>query len=90
MYRIAYYNRVKQRTAVFRNSRGLFNNIRQIKQIIDESIWVEIQGKGTTFLLCSTYRPEWTDADYWTRLNHAIGMGYQINQNIILTGNDLV
>ena len=53
----------------------------------DESIWVEIQGKGTRFLLCSTYRPEWTDADYWTRLNHAIGMGYQINQNIILTGD---
>jgi hypothetical protein len=24
MYRIAYYNRVRQRTAVFRNSRGLF------------------------------------------------------------------
>jgi hypothetical protein len=39
------------------------------------------------FLLCSTYRPEWKDADYWTRLNHAIGMGYQINQNIILTGD---
>jgi hypothetical protein len=34
-----------------------------------------------------TYRPEWTDADYWTRLNHAIGMVYQINQNIILTGD---
>ena len=33
VYRIAYYNRVKQRTAVFRYSRGLFNNIRQIKQI---------------------------------------------------------
>jgi hypothetical protein len=33
MNRIVYYNRVKQRTAVFRNSRGLFNNIRQIKQI---------------------------------------------------------
>ena len=39
------------------------------------------------FLLCSTYRPEWKDADYWTRLNHAIGMGYQMNQNIILTGD---
>ena len=39
------------------------------------------------FLLCSTYRPEWKDADYWTRLNHAIGMGHQINQNIILTGD---
>ena len=48
---------------------------------------MEIQGKGTRFLLCSTYRPEWTDTDYWTRLNHAIGMGYQINQNIILTGD---
>jgi hypothetical protein len=30
---------------------------------------------------------KWTDADYWTRLNHAIGMGYQIKQNIILTGD---
>jgi hypothetical protein len=30
---------------------------------------------------------EWTDADTWTRLNHDIGMGYQINQNIILTGD---
>ena len=59
----------------------------ELENHIDESIWVEIQGKGTTFLLCSTYRPEWTDADYWTRLNHAIGMGYQIKQNIILTGD---
>ena len=59
----------------------------ELENHIDESIWVKIQGKGTTFLLCSTYRPEWTDADYWTRLNHAIGMGYQINQNIILTGD---
>ena len=33
MCRFAYYNRVKQRTTVFRNSRGLFNNIRKIKQI---------------------------------------------------------
>jgi hypothetical protein len=75
MYRIAYYNRVKQRTAVFRNSRGLFNSIRQIKQIHCVNQFIV------------TYRPEWTDADYWTRLNHAIGMGYQINQNIILTGD---
>ena len=59
----------------------------ELENHIDESIWVEIQGKGTRFLLCSTYRPEWTDADYWTRLNHDIGMGYQINQDIILTGD---
>jgi hypothetical protein len=59
----------------------------ELENHIDESIWVEIQGTGTRFLLCSTYRPEWTDADYWTRLNHAIGMGYQINQNIILSGD---
>jgi hypothetical protein len=59
---------------VFRNSRGLFNNIRQIKQIHGVNQFI-------------IYRPEWTDADYWTRFNHAIGMGYQINQNIILTGD---
>ncbi|WP_218973792.1 hypothetical protein, partial [bacterium endosymbiont of Bathymodiolus sp. 5 South] len=29
----------------------------ELENYIDESIWVEIQGKGTRFLLCSTYRP---------------------------------
>ena len=38
----------------------------ELENHIDESVWIDIQGKGTTFLLCSTYRPEWTDADYWT------------------------
>jgi hypothetical protein len=85
-YRIAYYNRVKQCTAVIRNSRGLFNNIRQIKQIHGVNQFI-IMRSGTKFLLCSTYRPEWTDVDYWTRLNHVIGRGYQINQDIILTGD---
>jgi hypothetical protein len=32
----------------------------ELENHIDESIWVEIQGKGTRFLLYSTYRPEWT------------------------------
>ena len=52
-----------------------------------DSIWVEIRGKGQNFLLCNTYRPEWMDSEYWTRLNHAIEMGYQINSNIVITGD---
>ena len=42
----------------------------------DETIWIKVRARGQTFLLCNTYRPEWTDTEYGTRLNHAIGMGY--------------
>jgi hypothetical protein len=42
----------------------------------DETIWIKVRARGQTFLLCNTYRPEWTDTEYCTRLNHAIGMGY--------------
>ena len=42
----------------------------------DETIWIKVRARGQTFLLCNTYRPEWTDTEYCTRLKHAIGMGY--------------
>ena len=60
---------------------------RELENHVDETIWVEVRGKGQNFLLCNTYRPEWTDAEYWTRLNHAIEIGYQINCNIVITGD---
>ena len=53
----------------------------------DEIIWIKVRARGQTFLLCNTYRPEWTDNEYWTRLNHAIGVGYQINDNIVILGD---
>lgn len=54
----------------------------------DETLWVEIRAKGQTFLLCNTYRPpESNDGHYWTRLNHAIGLAYQFNENIVITGD---
>ena len=53
----------------------------------DEAIWIKVRATGQTFLLCNTYRPEWTDSEYWTRLNHAIGVGYQVNDNIVILGD---
>jgi hypothetical protein len=50
----------------------------------DETIWIKVRTRGQTFLLSNTYRPEWTDNEYWTRLNHAIGVGYQVNDNIVI------
>ena len=35
----------------------------------------------------NAYRPEWPDSEYWTRLNHAIGMSYQVNNNIVILGD---
>ena len=39
------------------------------------------------FGLCNTYRPEWTDSEYWARLNHVIGLAYQVNENIVISGD---
>jgi hypothetical protein len=33
----------------------------------DETIWIKVRTRGQTFLLSNTYRPEWTDNEYWTR-----------------------
>jgi hypothetical protein len=54
---------------------------------IDETIWVEVHAKGHSFLLCNTYRPEWTDYGYWARLDHAIGLAYQVKENIVISGD---
>jgi hypothetical protein len=43
--------------------------------------------KGHSFLLFNTYRPEWTDSEYWARLNHAIGLAYQVYENIVIFGD---
>jgi hypothetical protein len=60
---------------------------RELENDIDETIWVEVHAKGHSFLLCNTYRPEWTDSEYWARLNHAIGLAYQVNENIVISGD---
>ena len=59
----------------------------ELENDIDETIWVEVHAKGHSFLLCNTYRPEWTDSEYWARLNHAIGLAYQVNENIVISGD---
>ena len=51
------------------------------------TLWINIRARCQTFLLCNTYRHEWTDSEYWTRLSHAIGMGYQVNDNILILGD---
>ena len=37
--------------------------------------------------MCNTYRPEWTDYGYWARLDHAIGLAYQVKENIVISGD---
>jgi hypothetical protein len=59
----------------------------ELENDIDEKIWVEVHANGHSFLLCNTYRPEWTDSEYWVRLNHAIGLAYQVNENIVISGD---
>ena len=50
-------------------------------------MWVLIQGKGQSFLLCNTYRSDYSDNQYWTRLKHAIEMAFEINPNVVITGD---
>ena len=71
------------------NGRGLLiytkenvniSRIIQLENNLDESLWVQIHAKGQSFLLCNTYRPQWTDNEYWSRLTHA-------NENIVISGD---
>ena len=59
----------------------------ELENPIDETVWVEVRAKGQTFLLCHSYRPPNSDVNYWTRLNHAITLGLQVNGKIVVTGD---
>ena len=59
----------------------------ELENDIDETIWVEVHAKVHSFIVCNTYRPEWTDSEYWARLNYAIGLAYQVNENIVISGD---
>ena len=50
-------------------------------------IWVEVHAKVHSFIVCNTYRSEWTDSEYWARLNYAIDLAYQVNENIVISGD---
>ena len=63
------------------------SRIRNLETPLDETIWVLIQGKGQSFLLCNTYRSDYSDNQYWTRLKHAIEMAFEINPNVVITGD---
>ena len=63
------------------------SRIRNLETPLDETTWVLIQGKGQSFLLCNTYRSDYSDNQYWTRLKHAIEMAFEINPNVVITGD---
>ena len=44
----------------------------ELENSIDATLWVEINAKCQSFLVCNTYRAQWTDPDYWNRLMYAI------------------
>ena len=41
------------------------SRIRNLENPLDETIWVLIQGKGQSFLLCNTYRSDYSENHYW-------------------------
>jgi hypothetical protein len=59
----------------------------ELENSIDETLWVEINAKGQSFLVCNTYWAQWTDPDYWNRLMYAIELATQFNENIVLVGD---
>jgi hypothetical protein len=59
----------------------------ELDNSIDETLWVEINAKDQSFLVCNTYRAQWTDPDYWNRLMCAIELATQFNETIVLVGD---
>ena len=37
--------------------------VTDLENVTDETIWIKVRARGHAFLLCNTYRPEWTDND---------------------------
>ena len=63
------------------------NRKNEYENPIDETLWVEVRGRGQKFLLCCAYRSNFSDADFWARFYHAIGIGLQETDNIVITGD---
>lgn len=59
----------------------------ELENRFDATLWVEIRAKGHYFLLCHSYRPPNADTDFWAQLNHAIETAFQMNENIVVTGD---
>ena len=41
----------------------------ELENPIDETIWIEVRGRGQQLLLCAAYRSQFSDFDFWTRLS---------------------
>ena len=53
-----------------------------------EALWLRIQTKHHTFLLCTCYRPPDSGRDFWTSLQDSLDVAKQSNYgNIIITGD---
>jgi hypothetical protein len=59
----------------------------ELENSIDETHWVKINAKGQSFLLCNTYRAQWTDLDYYSILVYAIELAIELNEHIVLVGD---
>jgi hypothetical protein len=59
----------------------------ELDNSIDETLWVDINAKDQSFLVCNTHRAQWTDPDYWNRLMCAIELATQFNEHIVLVGD---
>jgi hypothetical protein len=46
-----------------------------------------IRRKGFKLNICNTYRSDYSDNQYWTRIKHAIEMAFEINPNVVITGD---
>ena len=59
----------------------------ELENSIDETLWVAINAKGQSFVVCNTYRAQWTDPEYWNRLMYAIKLATQFNENMVVVGD---
>lgn len=59
----------------------------ELEANLDESLWIQIRHKGELLLLCNTYRPPNTPANFWNRLNVAIDRAFEISTNIVIVGD---
>jgi hypothetical protein len=63
------------------------NRIRELEDILNESIWIEVKLKSESFIIGNLYRPPHYNAVFWEKLNVCLEPASERNQSIIIVGD---
>jgi exonuclease III len=61
--------------------------ILELDHYLPESLWVKIQNKTESFLLCTVYRQPDSTVEFWNRFNLCIEKAFELCDKVIIVGD---